>query len=307
MPCTFRECTHGKAHAAGRQGPRLQAREQPALAVLDVPWRPQPPRNHQGRKPRTGDRVRPRVVPPALRGRTAAAAGDAADAKLDGTVRPSPVGTDTPTDRRRRRTPTGPTFGQARHHPGRAQRAEQKGEHVRVHLLPFFGADRPVSDITSASSRKYRVHRQTSRIDPKTGEVRRPARSTLHSETVTLRQVLKTANRKGWISAVPDMSVAYKSSGKVSHRAWFSPAEYKLLYEVTRERAKHPKEERWREACERLHDYVLFMGNTGLRPDETQRLQTRDNVRKSKAAVRRPTSRGRDAAVKGQSARPAML
>jgi hypothetical protein len=42
---------------------------------------------------------------------------------------------------------------------------------------------------------------------------------------VTLRQVLKTANRKGWISALPDMSAPYKSSGKVAHQAWFSPEE----------------------------------------------------------------------------------
>ena len=53
----------------------------------------------------------------------------------------------------------------------------------------------------------------------------RPSRSTLHSETVTLRQILKTANRKGWISALPDMTVTYKASGKVTHRAWFSPAD----------------------------------------------------------------------------------
>jgi integrase len=72
------------------------------------------------------------------------------------------------------------------------------------------------------------------------------------------------------------MTVAYKASGKISHRAWFSPTEYKMLYEATRERAKNPKRERFRAACEQLHDYVLFMGNTGLRPDEAARLQARD-------------------------------
>jgi integrase len=113
-------------------------------------------------------------------------------------------------------------------------------------------------------------------VNEKTGEVKRPARSTLHSEMVTLRQVLKTANRKGWIAALPDMTVAYKKSGKIEHRAWFSPEEYKMLYEATRERAKNPKKERWRAQCQLLHDYVLFMGNTGLRPDEASHLQRRD-------------------------------
>ena len=31
-----------------------------------------------------------------------------------------------------------------------------------------------------------------------------------------------------------------------------------------------------REVCETFHDYVLFMGNTGLRPDEASRLELRD-------------------------------
>lgn len=208
------------------------------------------------------------------------------DNKLDSTVQPS-VGTVAPTDRRRRRTPTGPTFAQAceafeteykvmTQGQRNEQYVAQKSNHIRVHLLPFFGRDRPVSEITAGLIQEYRVHRQTSRKSLKTGEVQRPARSTLHSETVTLRQVLKTACRKGWIPAVPDMSVTYKSSGKITHRAWFSPEEYKALYEATRERAKNPKKERWRTACENLHDYVLFMGNTGLRPDEAMRLQERD-------------------------------
>jgi len=208
------------------------------------------------------------------------------DSRLDGTVQPS-VGTDSPTDGRRRRTPTGPTFGEAcaaflaeygiiTQGERNARYVMQKGHHVRLHLLPFFGSDRRVTEITSGLIQEYRVHRQTSRVHPKTGEALRPARNTLHGETVTLRQILKTANRKGWIPAVPDMTVAYKTSGKISHRAWFSPAEYKMLYEATRERARNPKNERWREACEQMHDYVLFMGNTGLRPDECARLEDRD-------------------------------
>jgi hypothetical protein len=33
-----------------------------------------------------------------------------------------------------------------------------------------------------------------------------PARSTLHDEIVTLRMVLKTAIRHGWLEHVPDLS-----------------------------------------------------------------------------------------------------
>jgi hypothetical protein len=72
------------------------------------------------------------------------------------------------------------------------------------------------------------------------------------------------------------MSVPYKTSGKITHRAWFSPEEYKQLYEATRKRALEPKQPRFRWEAEQLHDYVLFCANTGLRPDEAMRLQFRD-------------------------------
>lgn len=156
-----------------------------------------------------------------------------------------------------------------------ARYVNQKLDQIRVHLLPFFSR-MSVSEITSGVVQDYRVHRQTSRINPITKEPIRPARSTLQSEIVTLRQILKLSARKGWIEAIPDMSVVYKGSGKVSHRAWFSPDEYIILYEATRERAKNPKKQYRRWECEQLHDEVLFIANTGVRPDELLRIEDRD-------------------------------
>src|SRR6516225_1519539 len=103
-----------------------------------------------------------------------------------------------------------------------------------------------------------------------------PGRSTLHQEIVTLRQVLKTALRHGWLDRLPDFSEPYRSSPKISHRAWFSPEEYKKLYEATRKRAQEPKKKGFNWGAEQLHDFVLFAVNTGLRPDESWRLQFRD-------------------------------
>ncbi len=156
-----------------------------------------------------------------------------------------------------------------------AEYVEGFGIRLRVHLLPFFG-DKVLSEITPGLVQEYRIHRMTSRKDKKTGEPLRPARSTLHQEIVVLRHVLKTANRHGWLASLPNLSAPYKASGKVTHRGWFSPSEYKQLYEATRERAKNPKKPRWKRECEKLHDYVLFMANTGLRPDEAARLEFRD-------------------------------
>ncbi|HEV2560526.1 MAG TPA: hypothetical protein VGT78_00150 [Rhizomicrobium sp.] len=147
---------------------------------------------------------------------------------------------------------------------------KQHGDRLRVHLRPFFG-DKLLTEITPGLAQEYRIHRtKTSR----TGKP--PARATLHHEIVTLRLVLKAANRHGWLEHIPDLSPPYKGSGKVSHRAWFSPEEYKKLYNATRNRAQKPLKKQHRWASEQLHDYVLFMANTGLRPDESARLEYRD-------------------------------
>lgn len=136
--------------------------------------------------------------------------------------------------------------------------------------MPFFGK-MGLSEITAGTVQDYRVHRATK---TKTGKM--PARSTLHDEVGTLRQVLKTAIRHQWLKALPDLSPPYKTQGKIVHRPWFSPAEYKQLYEANRENARQPKNSHFKWEAEQLHDFILFMGNTGLRPDEAKNLQHRD-------------------------------
>ena len=146
---------------------------------------------------------------------------------------------------------------------------EGYGLRLRLHLLPFFG-EMGLSQVTPGRVQEYRVHRiATSR----TGKA--PARSTIHDEIVTLRQVMKTAIRHEWLAHLPDFSPPYKTSGKIVHRPWFSPEEYRQLYEATRAHAKTSQiHRRWN--AEQVHDYVLFLANTGLRPDEAKNLQHRD-------------------------------
>ena len=50
----------------------------------------------------------------------------------------------------------------------------------------------------------------------------------------------------------------------------------------------NPLNEHYRWDAEQLHDFVLFMGNTGLRPDEARNLQFRD-VRSSRTTPRGET------------------
>ena len=162
---------------------------------------------------------------------------------------------------------------------------------IKNHLNPFFG-DMVVSDITAGKIQDYRIHRMKngmSRVDqlrkakllkqkdgPKFERQKPPARGTLHQEIVCLRQILKAANRHGWLEALPNLSAPFQASGKVTHRAWFSPDEYKLLYKATRARVAKPSTARWGWPSEQLHDFVIFMVNTGLRPDEALGLQFRD-------------------------------
>lgn len=108
---------------------------------------------------------------------------------------------------------------------------------LRVHLVPFFG-NMGLSEITPAKIQDYRIYRHEQAM-AEYGKP--PARSTLHQEIVVLRQTLKTAVRQGWLKFLPDLTAPYKSSGKIAHRAWFSPEEYKQLYEATRRRAQKPK------------------------------------------------------------------
>jgi hypothetical protein len=154
-------------------------------------------------------------------------------------------------------------------------------DNLRVYLRPFFG-EKGLSEITAGLVQDYRIHRfkNPRKVKGKKGSVRTiaPSRTKLHSEIITIRHVLKTAQRHGWIAAVPNISPPYKQSGKVQHRAWFSAQEYRKLYLATRERAKAPRHNRnrWVWESEQMHDYVLFMANTGLRPDEADRLEFRD-------------------------------
>ena len=63
----------------------------------------------------------------------------------------------------------------------------------------------------------------------------------------------------------------WSGPSEISHRAWFSPEEYKQLYTATRQRVREPEKKDFNCEAENLHDFVLFAVNTGLRPDEAWR------------------------------------
>jgi integrase len=155
---------------------------------------------------------------------------------------------------------------------------------LNVHILPFFG-EKGLSEINRGLVQAYRVKRTEAFIAktarPAKGDQpaqpgRPPARGTITQEIVVIRQVLKYAEGMGWIPFVPSLSQPYMTQGKRGRRVWFSPEEYKQLYTATRKRITEGGRPGWRSRYEDMHDYVLFMANTGLRPDEAARLEFRD-------------------------------
>lgn len=174
--------------------------------------------------------------------------------------------------------------------------------HLKNHLKPFFGKY-TVPEIDADKVHEYRIHRIKTTLERKAAlrkekaekeaalkgeefkpsEVAKdkdadkpPARNTLDNEIITLRMVLKMCVRKGWLKALPDLSPQYKKQKKVVPRPWFTPEEYIKLYTATRAYKNAPLRERYRWDAEQLHDLVLFLGNTGLRPDEAKNLEHRD-------------------------------
>ena len=146
---------------------------------------------------------------------------------------------------------------------------------LRVHLVPFFGKMH-LSAITETIAQEYRIHRSSAKTNPVTGEYIRPAPDTLKKEIITLRLVLKSAKRRGKLTHLPDLAAPFRSPTSVSYRAWFPHEEYKALYEATRKKTaqKHSPVQHW--IWQQLHDHVLLVTNSGLRPDEAARLTFRD-------------------------------
>ncbi|WP_421935410.1 tyrosine-type recombinase/integrase [Phenylobacterium sp.] len=155
---------------------------------------------------------------------------------------------------------------------------------MKAHVLPFF-KDKPLSAINKGLVQRYRVLRAEETIARTTVKGKDgapdmpgkpPARSTMLQEIVIIRQVLKHAEGLGWIPFVPNLSTPYMTQSKRGRRAWFSHEEYKRLYEATRRRIAEGKRRGWKSRYEDLHDFVLIMANTGLRPDEAWGLEFRD-------------------------------
>jgi hypothetical protein len=96
-----------------------------------------------------------------------------------------------------------------------------------------------LSQITPGQPQEYGIYNREKAMEQRG---KPPARQTIHQEIVVLRQVLKTAVRHRWLDVLPDLAEPYRANTKITHRAWFSPEEYKQF--MKRMRAPNPKKQR---------------------------------------------------------------
>lgn len=185
----------------------------------------------------------------------------------------------------------GPTFEQAaclfrKEYEALVKRGDRSERHfeqfknkLKRYLNPFFGKMN-VIEITTARVADYEQWRLKNNHYGTS-----PSRATMHQEFVLIRHVLKTASIQGWIDNVPTIGHRHKQSQKqrFRSRSWFTFEEYKKLIESSQKRVLAAEGKRWQWAVEQLHDYIIFMVNTGLRVGEASNLRYADiEIKKNK-------------------------
>lgn len=113
-----------------------------------------------------------------------------------------------------------------------------------------------------------------------------PAQKSLQMEQSVLRQILQWANLNGIIGSLPEIKAPKINKQKgVVRRPAFELEEWKTLYRFLREWVKAPKASDNKSKGPNSHhiwhrnlvrSYILFMGTTGLRPNEARQLRWRD-------------------------------
>ncbi len=96
---------------------------------------------------------------------------------------------------------------------------------------------------------------------------------TIHQHKIAIRIVLKQAQIRGEISAVPQFLNDTAGIRSDTPRTWFEESEYKRLIAALRDNIKTHKNTRWSEAAKELRDYVFFVANSGLRVGEAKNVR----------------------------------
>jgi integrase len=171
------------------------------------------------------------------------------------------------------------TKGMLEEQKSRVALSERASHHVRdyevkLNVLDRFFQGKPLHSITHDLLEKYKTWRITeSQKQPRYFHNKVISMKTLHQDFIVLRQTLKFAKRKGWLSALPDMP---KIQVKAVARPWFDSKDYRKLLEVSKQRIKQSVHAKEKLARQELHDLIVFLAHTGVRVGEALGIRRKD-------------------------------
>ncbi|MEO8321732.1 MAG: tyrosine-type recombinase/integrase [Bradyrhizobium sp.] len=135
---------------------------------------------------------------------------------------------------------------------------------VELWALQYF-ADTSIDKVTEAKLADY--------VDWRLSQPQRPAIVTLKNERTAIRQLLRFAKRRGYITDVPEFAI---KSGRINARPDISEAEWQRLVRFLPGYVDLAQDKRRRRERFYLVLYILIMGNTGIRIGEARKLKWRD-------------------------------
>ncbi|MFP6871444.1 MAG: phage integrase SAM-like domain-containing protein, partial [Nitrospinota bacterium] len=126
---------------------------------------------------------------------------------------------------------------------------------TKCDILSGFFNGTSLHEITPKKLEDYKQWRIDQSSDPISG-------NTLNKDFITLRQLLKYAQRQEWIQHLP---IFPEQRIQSEVRPWFPPDEWKLLIKSSRKRIKETNHSRVRGDRENLNDFMIFMVHSCLR------------------------------------------
>jgi integrase len=145
---------------------------------------------------------------------------------------------------------------------------------VKLRVLDRFFEGKSLHEITHDLLEKYKTWRiAESQKNTKLFRNKVVSMKTLHQDFIVLRQTLKFARRKGWISALPDLP---QIKVKAVARPWFSHEDYRKLLKTSSARIKESTNPNEKLARQELHDFIVFLAHTGVRIGEALGIHRKD-------------------------------
>lgn len=145
---------------------------------------------------------------------------------------------------------------------------------VKLKVLDRFFHGKPLHAITYDCLEKYKAWRIVdSQTKPRFFKNTVISMKTLHQDFIVIRQTLKFAKRKEWISGLPDQP---QIQVKATARPWFSHEDYRKLLKVSTARIQRSREHNEKAARQELHDFIIFLAHTGVRIGEALGIRRKD-------------------------------